>query len=294
MGKESMMLSKDYTPDKLVPGMMYYVSEKFDGVPGVFHWRDQEFINLSRQNKLFVSAPHIQKILQEIVPTGMKVIGEQWMPEMPFKDISGKVRKGEPCPNMQLRIFDFDVPKQVPYFERFTKCAAHIMPALRAYPGVIQIVNQHLCTSHEDIMKVWDKVRKENPRAEGLMIRPADGEHSYYKYGRSWGMMRYVPKPTKDLLVVDFEEATANKDQPGYAKGDGLGMVGRIICKWGDGTTGVGPGKATHAQRRSWFQTPSELVGHIIKVQFKEDAFYQKLRQPTYQHHRPDKDVPDA
>lgn len=292
MGKEAMMLSKDYDRKRLVPGMKYLVSEKYDGVPGVFHWRDGHFINLSRQHTEFVSAPHIQNALAEVVPNGLKVIGEQYIPGIPFKDISGKVRKGVPCPDMQLRIFDYDTPKDLDYEDRFYKATELIHSVESEY---IRFVKQYYCYTHEDIMLVWQRVLADNPQAEGIMIRPASGPMSKYKYGRSWGMMRYVPKPTKDLLVVDFEEATANKDQSnGIKKGDGLGMVGRIVCKFGDSTTGVGPGRATHAERREWFLHPDKLVGHIVKVQFKRDAFYNKLRQPTYQCHRHDKDTPDA
>lgn len=288
MGKEAMMLSKDYDKNKLVNGITYYVSEKYDGVPGVFHWSGDRFINLSRQHKEFVSGGHLIKAMKDHVPPGLKVVGEQWSPDMPFKDISGLVRKqtGD-CSGMHLRIFDFDAPAKLEYGNRFNKCVSLLHSAIKDSP-FLEYVKQYICHTHEDIMLVWQEVRAKNPRAEGLMIRPCTGPDSFYKYGRSWGMMRYVPKPTKDLKVISFEEAISKKT------GEGLGMTGRLNCAFSDGSvTGVGPGKATHAQRRDWFNNPHKIVGHIVKVQFKEDAYYTALRQPTYQHHRPDKEYPD-
>ena len=127
------------------------------------------------------------------------------------------------------------------------------------------------------------------------MIRTHDEP---YKLGRSWGMMRYVEKPTIDLRVCGFLDAKANKDMvflgERYSKGVSLGAVGKIICEYKGGSIGVGPGCMTHKERRCYFMHPEKLIGQIIKVQYKHDDSYNALRQPTFVCIHHDKTTPDA
>ncbi len=123
-------------------------------------------------------------------------------------------------------------------------------------------------------------------------------EDEPYKYGRSWGMMRYVVHPTIDLRVVGVEEATAKKRMKflgqWYEKGDGLGAVGRIVVSYKGNEIGVGPGAMSHADRRFFWSNQSDLVGQIIKIKYKRDDTYEALRQPTFVAIHPDKTTPDA
>lgn len=294
MSSDHMILSKDFTEKRIDGKRPLLVSEKFDGVPGIFTLHNGKVYCVSRQGTTFTSVQHICDAMLPYMKPDINVVGELYISGKPFKYISGKVRKDAPCPELGLRIFDCDMPGNLGYHARMYSLVKQMNMLHKDKTNDIQFVKQRVCYTVDEIMAYWKGLEIKNPLAEGIMIRYADGPESTYKLGRSWGMMRYVPKPTHDLLVVGVEEATAKKDQPGFAKGDGLGMVGRIICKWHDETTGVGPGKATHKERREWFNNPSLIVGKIIEVKCKRDPSYDKPRQPTYQHIRHDKDIPDA
>ena len=85
-------------------------------------------------------------------------------------------------------------------------------------------------------------------------------------------------------------------------------MVGRLIVSYKGLTIGVGPGRLTHGERTSlwtcreaYLRTEQDghrwkelLPGRIAQIKYKADDSYDALRQPTFQHWRPEKDEPDA
>lgn len=72
------------------------------------------------------------------------------------------------------------------------------------------------------------------------------------------------------------------------------GMVGSLLCvDRGGNTFVVSAGKATHDERRYWFENPESIVRRIIVTKHKGDTTYKELREPTFQHIHEDKEEPD-
>jgi hypothetical protein len=68
-------------------------------------------------------------------------------------------------------------------------------------------------------------------------------------------------------------------------------MVGRIIADFHGTEIGVGPGKLSHAERRKLWVNREHNHG-VATIKYKRDDSYTALRQPTFQHWRPEKTEP--
>lgn len=302
MSEDLMILAKDVEWHRMV-GKRCYLSEKIDGVPAIFG----AFMDpLSRQGEALVSAPHIANPLRTYLYThepSLEIIGELHVPGAPFKVSSGKARSKSPQAALHLAIWDvvWNAAPRLSYAERFEAAQAALHEINRSIPQVavvpMSLVEPDSPEQAEALVKdYYEYLAATLPyHPEGVMIRIEDEP---YKYGRSWGMMRYVVHPTIDLRVVGVEEATAKKRMKflgqWYEKGEGLGAVGRIVVSYKGNEIGVGPGAMSHADRRFFWSNQSDLVGQIIKIKYKRDDTYEALRQPTFVAIHPDKTTPDA
>ena len=310
-----MILAKDVDYKKMV-GKVCYLSEKIDGIPGIFDAANPAA--LSRGGNHILSVPHIHEAVRDIIATTFDpedeveppvILGELYVPGKPFKDGGGIIRRQEPQVNegIKLRIWDAYFPSNMKlgYQARMVKAHPWLQDLERKYPELVETSAIHwvvpksafhaekaVLTFFNNLIDVNDYKRL--PRPEGVIIRTHDEP---YKIGRSWGLMRYVEKPTIDLRVCAFEEATANKTMTfmgeTFNKGEGLRAVGKIFVKYGEDIIGVGPGCMTHKERCDYFNRPEKLVGKIIKIQYKRDDSYKALRQPTFVCIHHDKTTPD-
>ena len=300
MSTSTIMRAKDYDYKRITYPV--YLSEKLDGVPAKF-FRDSsgKVVAMTRQGELLTSVEHICKELSDfkLLEESNAIVGELWVRGRPFKETSGKVRAEEVCTDLKLYIYDeffcdqWGRPSDYRTFrDRWRHLRGKFQLNALGMPPHVYMVKQTLCEnsgslSYEQRCIMAGPVDRAY-KPEGVMIRMLDGKDSYYSLtGRSWGMMRLVEKPTLDLLVVDVVEA---KDKNGNPKG----MVGSFMCKYHDIDIKVGAGKATHSERQKWWKRPELILGTIIQVQYKPDDSYSKLRQPTFQRVRTDKDTPDA
>jgi hypothetical protein len=308
MSGDIMILAKDVDYSRMV-GKVCYLSEKVDGIPGIFT-KDQA--PLSRQGNPILSVPHINDIVQWYLKTDLTpvIVGELYVPGQPFKVSGGIIRRQEPQVDqgIKLRIWDAYFPEEMDltYQQRMVKANPWLQSLLRDQSGLFEMNAPYRLLpmtaeeAKEEVLNFSDLlVQKAKelgyPRPEGVIIRTHDEP---YKLGRSWGLMRYVEKPTIDLKVVGFNEAKANKTMSflgdNFFKGEGLRAIGKIFVQYGDEVIGVGPGCMTHTERRDYFLNPRKLVGQIIKIQYKHDESYKALRQPTFVCIHPDKTTPDA
>jgi hypothetical protein len=311
-----MILAKniDY---KRVVGIPCVMTEKLDGVPGIF---GQAKLTMSRQGKYIQSIKHIEHIIDKVVPKNMEILGEIHEPGQPFKVSSGKVRSlKHQFPELHLGIWDVYFPKEpdLEYSMRFLY-ATHILEELEhksnglifKIPGkvlhedTIDGVEKSIKAYYEELKDTHKnrviKFAPERPLSEvgepeGIIVRPM---HLPYTRGRSWGLLRYVPKPTLDLRVVDLEEATANKPMvflnEHYMKDQGLSAVGAIWVDYKGERVKVGPGAMTHKERREYWNNPELILNKIIEIKYKEDPTYKALREPTFVALRLDKDETDS
>lgn len=300
MPNNTIMLAKDYNYTYV--NFPVYLSEKLDGVPAKFFKNVAgKVVAMTRQGELLTSVEHICKELEDfkLLEEDTAIVGELWIRGRPFKEINGKVRAEEVCTDLRLYIYDeclcnyHGMPQDSrPFRQRWSHLEVKFKLNALGMPPHIFLTNQILCSNSAQLSYEREQIMAgpgdRSYKPEGVMVRTLDGVHSYYSLtGRSWGMMRIVAKPTLDLLVVDVIEA---KDKNGNPKG----MVGSLMCKFHDIDIKVGAGRARHDERRKWWHRPELIVGKIVQVQFKKDDSYNKLRQPTFQRIRDDKDTPDA
>lgn len=314
------MLSKSFDESKLEYPVE--VTIKLDGVAADFYKTPNGWLCQSRQGKPLPSTGHIVQWLNEHLPdadTNTHIIGELTVTGVEsFKDAGGIIRRQEIDDRIVLNAYDiYAVGREnVPYGQRKEHLATTLQKlskvAVRASKElentvhrIVQCVpkvgvanNKQELDQHFSSLK---KLMEQSCLFEGFVIRNLGGKHSRYGIGkRSYGMMKYKPKPTIDLRLVDFEEATANKTMTflgeEFHKGEGLRAVGGIICEYKDGTTKVGPGCLTHEQRRTiWeaYQRNGKVRDNVIlEVEYMLDQNYDKLRQPVFKQWRVDKTEP--
>lgn len=311
---EYMILAKDVDYKRLI-NTHCALCEKIDGVPGIF---GRTKITMSRQGKPISSVKHLEEVIDRHLPKGVQIIGELHVPGEPFKVSSGKVRGLRQCPDIVLGVWDvvFNNLPDLPYNLRFIY-GADILSKLSVESGgkIFQVPVKYTFGATPEhyeraVLGFYEDLRLNFKRRmaefkpgsalscvgepEGVIIRPA-GES--YRTGRSWGLQRYVPKPTADLRVIGFYEATANKDMAFlgdmYVKGEGMRAIGALIVKFHGEDVKVGPGALTHKERRAFYENPSLILDKIIKVKYKKDPTYEALREPTFVEIRHDKTIAD-
>ena len=261
-----------------------YVSEKIDGFACSIERVGDLLYMKSRQGKPLPSAQHIVGAVayDNVIGSGEMLVGELYVPGKTFKDAGGIIRRKEVCTDVLFGAYDLYTRAAAPFCERLW-CMERRLPV---EPQTIHMIPQTYCENAEDIQSAVAAIYRNNPDAEGTMLRSAS--HLFEPGKRSWGMMRSVPHPTYDLKVQSIEEAVSETGRP-------LGRVGRFNCYYGNGeeTLGVAAGKLTHEEARDLYWNPAKIIGKIIEVKYKKDLGYTLLRQPTFQRVRDDKTIGD-
>lgn len=311
------MLATTYDPNKVTYPVE--VSVKLDGVAADFYKTPNGWVAQSRQGKPLPSTEHIVKFLNHRLrnyAVNTHIVGELTVVGVQdFKDAGGIIRRKEVDPRIVLNVYDvYVVGKENEYYENRTARIEKLIEQcqvdgyrtdgtltwsiLKRVPvrGVAKTATDlvELFKGLEDMMQVSNLF-------EGFMVRCLRGPDSKYKMGkRSRGMMRYKPKPTVDLEVVRFEEATANRTMTflgeEFEKGQGLRAVGRIVALYKGEEIGVGPGTLTHVERRDLWeryvksgQPQMNGKGLLAEIEYMLDNSYSALRQPIFKRWRTDK-----
>jgi ATP-dependent DNA ligase len=295
----TIQLAKGYDPSKLVfPVMM---SEKLDGVPTLMNFATQHdggtgWACRSRQNKP-------QTSIHDQVQTLAWALGQAWPgridasivaevthidKRMPFKDVSGHVRRDKQNDDLVLNIFDaviHDYNADRGFGGRIA-AIENVIRSMGKSPGWRVIPQIMLDTQEElDVALAAMVAGSLDFTPEGAVVRSCD--ELWQPGKRTWGYQKYVLRPTTEVEVIGFECAKS-KD------GEYLDMVGRIIAKYRGEIIGVGPGKLDHSERhRLWIdytENDNELGPDdwTATVSYKRDPSYKALREPTFQHWRPE------
>ena len=293
MSKDHLILAVNFDPEKF-PADFFPVAltEKLDGIAGRFSYTAalEKVINLTRQNETLHSVGHIEHWLLHKLPVQRELLGELYIRGLPFQEVSGIIRREVGDERIHLHIYDYVLLDQpdATYEQRMEACIKEIGQYMTDPARPVWFMPTAIVHNMEGILVAVQALRAENPKAEGLMIRPIHHEVSKYRVGRSKGFIRWKPKPTIDLRVHSYLEATNLKT------GAGLGMVGRINLHYKGGIIGCGPGRMTHDERKSAWLDQGRDEGRMCEVQYMQDDDYSALRQPTWQRWRDDKDTPDA
>ena len=306
MGKSTIPLSKGYNATKIK--FPCSVSIKYDGVPIAVEatkLRGEIYIRAyTRQDTTNTSMSELRDEIAEFLDMSLFIeekesviiLGEVTHPEYPaFKDLSGKVRKQQKISGFVWNLFDLHLSAAP---EDIWSTRNRILKNLVARIGHERIVHvqQIHCETRADVEHCLSRI---DPEEEGGVIR-WHGD-LWEPNSRRWGYMKHVVAPTVDLRVVGFSEAVSKDGKP-------LGRVGRVKCMYKGGVIGVGAGKMTHAEAtKLWARWVEHCLvlgwsvhaeeqyflfdgkPSICEVRYKRDPSYTALREPTFQHWRPEK-----
>lgn len=304
MGVETIELAQPkYTPAKMqFPAM---VSEKLDGVPvRLIRGYHDQCKALTRQGEFVLSIHHITEFFKEQfkVIQDCELIGELYIRGMPFKDISGKVRRqNEQSPDLVLNVFDMFIKSkpELNYGTRMSSLSS-AMEIIASRLGAtvddlpIKVIPFIICANDDQVQMAHKATLASNPKAEGSMVHSV---HKVFTPGkRLWSTQKLKPRPTIDIKIIDLKEAISED-------GVGLRMVGGMVAefhvlhngKMGITHIGIGPGKLTHNERKAlWtLHKLKRFKPRMAEVQYVPDDTYAMLREPTFQRWRDDKHEPD-
>jgi len=298
-GDATIELLKGYEPKKMeFPAIL---SEKLDGVPVIIRRRhDGGYEAITRQGESIGSINHILDNLRargKLLP-GAFLVGELYIPGVPFKDISGKVRKFAPAVDLIFNIFDGDLYPHRNDRKRYDERMSWIVADIEQ-THCVKIIPYVVVGSPAEVTAEFMQHMEVFPKSEGMVVHSCAKQWSPGK--RCWGTQRIKPEPTIDLEVESYEEAVDQFDQP-------KAMVGRINvrydrmvkgCGMQSTVIGIGPGALSHNERRDlWDKYKGRSfvagAGPIIEVKYMTDETYDALRQPTFVRFRPDKNEADV
>lgn len=304
MANESIELYKPWEP-AAAKDRAFMVSRKLDGVPVRIRKLSGKVIAVSRQNEIITSIPHILPQAGRLITEGGSIIGELHIEGMPFKDISGLVRRkvgNLENAELKLNVFDFDVlaDPTMAYAARWRACKLaldKLKEVERIEPPALHVnmVPHIICHGPEAVENAFRLIMEANPGAEGVVAHWVG--KPFQPGTRRWDTMKLKPKDTLDLMVIGYEEAV---DKYGRPK-DMVGGIKVQLWQYLNGElvetiTNIGPGRMTLKERKvEWAKfKQGKFVPRIAEVDSMPDDTYEGLREGRWQRWRDDKDKPDV
>jgi hypothetical protein len=298
-------LAKGFNKDKLSDNLI--VMEKFDGVPLEFTMGEQGVVKgQTRTGKPTVSSvDHIIDRLGYYMRPGETVVMEVFLPDAPFKESSGHVRRDKPMKSLAGVIWDYwDADSSL---SRDTDFGPRIIAARKRFArkGILgdlgrpfNIAPFEFCTK-EGIGNAKILTRKFSETApelfEGFIIR--DYTSKSIANTRHWDYQKSVIEPTLDLFIVGCEEAIDKDGKP-------TGRTGALIVSnpfnHHLSYCGIGSGKLSFEGREELFNRPKQVMSGLANrpnavwylfdepkvacIKYKKDPTYKAIRQGTFQH----------
>jgi hypothetical protein len=304
-------LAKGFNKDKLSDNLI--VMEKFDGIPLEFTMGEQGVIKgQTRTGKPTVSSvEHIIDRLGYYMRPGETVVMEVFLPNAPFKESSGHVRRDKPMEGLLGVIWDYWEADSS--LDRNTDFGPRIIAARKRFArkGVLgdlgrpfNIVPFEFCTKESiGTAKILTrKFSETNPKLfEGFIIR--DYTSKSVAGTRHWDYQKSLIEPTLDLFIWGCEEAIDKEGEP-------TGRTGALIVgnpfAYNVALCGIGSGKLSFEERKELFNRPKQVMHGLHKrpnavwyrfnepkiacIKYKKDPTYAAIRQGTFQHWRLDKE----
>jgi DNA ligase-1 len=133
--------------------------------------------------------------------------------------------------------------------------------------------------TQEELLEFYDSAIKAG--FEGVMVKNL---YSHYVSGRTRQWLKLKPVDNADLCVVGVEEG----------KGKHKGVLGALLCEYGDVFARVGTG-FTDAQRKRMWEEKDRIIGKIAEIEYQSITKPNKkgiksLRFPVFKCIRLDKD----
>lgn len=263
----------------------YLAQPKHDGCNAVIKIRHSGHIEtLSRTGEPNRAMGRVERALAGIIPPGHVVLGEAWWPGADqFSEISGHFRRHQESDRLGLVAFDMLTIEEfekghssVPYHVRFAPLQLRLLGQDR---NVVRPVSS---------MKLVETDPQENCNwyvakggYDGIIYRDPNGTWTAGS-GTTGEIIKIKRKLSFALRVTGVVEGL----------GKNRGRAGSITVLFNGKALSVNAG--TDAQRHSWFDNPSSIVGKIIEVEAMDYSSEGLLREPRFKGIRDDVTTPDA
>lgn len=286
--KLSAKMKKTYGNVDELPRDRWDLQPKYDGCFGLATiWEVGPSTMKSRTGEDYsVSCRHILAELRDAVD-GTRgqgwhcavFLGEVWHPEWSFPVISGKFRKGAPCPELLFVANDM-LPQGLvttePYAKRHADLLVHLPMYGKGDSGATFVVQD----THLDVRPTEQALLLQGRGGyDGAILRDM---HAGYHIGtaRNGEIVKVKPTLSLDLRCT------------GVTAGEGkhAGKIGALTVLYKGQYVGVGTGLSDKDRE----QPDDYWVGSIVEVECMGVSTEGKLREPRLKGIRIDKDTPDA
>jgi len=250
---------KNFDEAKFKPG---FVSEKLNGIHAIYDPILNEFY--SRTPNIIRGLDHLKPSLH-VYP--FPLAGELIIPDLPFQEMSGKIRSHEDCLEAQFHIFNI-VQSNIPFIKRFA-IAKNSLEYID--PAFIQFVSMTFVYTLEQFHKEYDLFIYNG--AEGACwINP---EHVYQPGKRTWNWMKKVPMRSLEAKIIEILPGTPGKK---YEH-----SLGAFRCKCEEKVFKVGIFKGqTDTWRQDVWDNREGYIGETVTVEYKDLSLASVPVQPRF------------
>ena len=280
----SKLLLKKYTQ----PPIGWYLSEKYDGLRGI--WTGKELVSRPSKKdghlkgKIFNYVP---EWFINMLPKGISLDGELWLGRGKFQEISGlsnykiskKITK-DFLDNLwkQVKYMVYDIPHlNEPYIQRYEKLKTIInnLQVKEGFESPIQLSTQIIVNDLEHLSQLYNNYTING--AEGIILREPN---SYYETKRSKLLLKMKLNNDAEAIVK------------GYILGTGKykGLLGSLICELNNKTFHIGTG-FNDLMRNEYNDPESKYyipIGSIVNFGYMELTNDGIPRHPVYRGIRTD------
>ncbi|MDW6004059.1 DNA ligase [Vibrio mangrovi] len=257
---EPVMLANTYHPEQDIVFSHYRVSEKLDGIRGV--WNGKQ---LMTRNGNHIYAP--RWFLRQLPP--FPVEGELWAGRGLFHVVQQTIL--DQLPNSQawhrISFMLFDIPFGLgPYHQRYQKIKSWLLR--QPETKNLRLIRQYPLASQKDLDKFMQQVVQDN--GEGIMLR--DWYASYHS-GRSDTLLKMKPYIDEEAQIIGYKNG----------KGKYENQIGALLVRNRRGTEFYIGSGLTDQQRESPPEIGSWITYRYDRVTQKgKPRFARLLRERVY------------
>lgn len=253
-----------------------YVEPKFDGLRSIGVVEGGKVTLLSRNGKEFTAADHLKPLLlTQGAELGDRVFDGELVAAGGFNSsvssVKRKVANDNPatfhCFEM-IPMNEWGDGKGLPYELRRQRLQEYTRPG-----GHFQVAESWLLRSDEVWPKYLDLLRR---GLEGAIVKNPEG---LYRFKRHTDWLKLKETCDVDAKVIRLIEG----------EGRLRGMLGAAVILYNGKEVNVGTGWSDKERKHYWMY-PSQLVNHMIEVQYHQETPDGSLRHPRFSRMRPDLD----
>ena len=288
--KQSSKLRKQYDRVEHLTAQGGYVWQpKYDGIHCIIDTTNR--CAFTREHTNLPSIQHVVDYLSDAVGLGYVFQGEVWLPDTPFKDISGAARRQYLQP--QLGVVLYDVHSHAQFLAGFDpnpyKLRLGLLRTLMAYvSGYPHILLGHSAPADDHPIGGWSVLAQEYVKRggyDGLILRDLNATWTAGT-ARNGELIKVKPSVTLDLRCN------------GVIQGEGkhYGKLGAISVSFNGVNSCVGTGFSDEQRSTLWANALTGIdspIGQIVEVECMCINPNNTLREPRFKAVRWDKSKAD-